>query len=327
MNLNLYFLLFSCVATSTWLQAASGKHLPYNRLNDRGRYFASDEEDIYFEGEHDKNDNQPAISEKDLPRNGELFEGDMVMDNTIRRAVLGLNSKRSAIQAAAEGKRRHWPLGVVPYTVDDSFKPILRKQLKAAIVEFNEYTCVHYRPKRDTDENYVTFTDGKGCSSSVGRQGGQQFIHLAYGCKRIGTVMHEMMHAIGIIHEQSRPDRDEHLEVRFDHIKPKLLPNFRKYTLDEADNMDVPYNFFSVMHYSNYAFTRDEKKTLIAKSDHNLKFGQRVQLTKLDVEQINRLYPCNKKFDESELLPDMTERDVVRRKRDYELKDLYKELF
>ena len=44
-------------------------------------------------------------------------------------------------------------------------------------------------------------------------------IHLALGCKRIGTVMHEMMHALGIIHEQSRPDRDEFLQVKYQNIK------------------------------------------------------------------------------------------------------------
>lgn len=57
------------------------------------------------------------------------------------------------------------------------------------------------------------------CSSSVGRQGGKQVIHLAGGCKRIGTVVHEMMHTMGIIHEQSRPDRDDHVLVQFNHIK------------------------------------------------------------------------------------------------------------
>lgn len=75
------------------------------------------------------------------------------------------------------------------------------------------------------------------------------------------------------------------------------------------------------MHYSNYAFSKDDEKTLIAKADHSLKFGQRMELTRLDIEQINRLYPCEKKIsirDARNLIPNMTERDVEKRKRDME---------
>ena len=57
------------------------------------------------------------------------------------------------------------------------------------------------------------------CSSSVGRKGGMQTVHLGHGCKRLGTIMHEMMHVLGIIHEQSRPDRDQYLKINFANLK------------------------------------------------------------------------------------------------------------
>jgi len=46
------------------------------------------------------------------------------MDSSLRRAVLGLNNKRSAVELAAEGKRRHWPDGVVPFAIDDSLSKL-----------------------------------------------------------------------------------------------------------------------------------------------------------------------------------------------------------
>ena len=50
----------------------------------------------------------------------ELFEGDIVMDSELRKAVLGAGSKRSGIIAAEVGKKKHWPNGIVPYVLSES---------------------------------------------------------------------------------------------------------------------------------------------------------------------------------------------------------------
>ena len=48
----------------------------------------------------------------------EIFEGDIVMDNDLRNAVLG--KKRSAVFAAEVGQKKHWPNGRVPFLIDSS---------------------------------------------------------------------------------------------------------------------------------------------------------------------------------------------------------------
>lgn len=226
----------------------------------------------------------------DLPKNGELFEGDIQMDQRLKDAVLGI-SKKSALRS----ENILWPNGVLYYVIDKSFVPKARELLKEAMIEFERRTCITFK-KRTTEPDYVIYTSKKNiCSSNIGRIGGPQQIFIGAGCVVLGTVEHETMHSLGFIHEHSRPDRDSYVKVMWDNIEKREWANFNKYTVHDVKNMNVDYNYASVMHYRNDAFTKNGDDTLIAQDEPSLKFGQRIKFSEGDIKEINLLYKCPQK--------------------------------
>lgn len=57
------------------------------------------------------------------------------------------------------------------------------------------------------------------CYSYIGRQGGAQNVSIGQKCQVKGVIMHELIHALGRWHEQSRPDRDRYIRVNEGNIK------------------------------------------------------------------------------------------------------------
>lgn len=228
---------------------------------------------------------------EEVPGVGELFEGDIVMDARLFSAVSGENEKRDAVTA----DQYLWPDARVPYVLSKKLSPLALERIHAAIEDYYQYTCVKFVPRLETDEDYLYFFPNKSmCYSTVGRAGGKQKVSIGEGCERKGTVIHEMLHSIGFIHEQSRPDRDKHVRVFNENIKKKMLHNFKKYPRHIVSNLGEKYDYDSVMHYHNKAFSKNGDDTLQAIEDPSRRFGQRVGFSKTDIRQVNKLYPCDK---------------------------------
>ena len=68
--------------------------------------------------------------------------------------------------------------------------------------------------------------------------------------------MHELMHAAGFWHEQSRADRDDYITINWKNIKDGMEYNFLKYDLRKIDHLGAKYDTCYVMHYGAYAFSK-----------------------------------------------------------------------
>lgn len=95
--------------------------------------------------------------------------------------------------------------------------------IKAAMNEYHKKTCIRFVPRQREHRDYVLIvSDNSGCWSSVGRIGGPQKLNLqSPGClTTLGTPIHELMHAVGFLHEQNRYERDKHVIIHWENILP-----------------------------------------------------------------------------------------------------------
>ncbi|XP_022251606.1 zinc metalloproteinase nas-13-like [Limulus polyphemus] len=130
------------------------------------------------------------------------------------------------------------------------------------------------------------------CSSAVGRNGGPQLLTLGHGCVYVGVVIHELMHAVGFWHEQSRADRDEYVTILWNNIQEGMAYNFAKYTLQKIQHLGEPYDYASVMHYGEYAFSKSRSQPTIKPLRPGVQIGQRNGFSNTDIRKINKLYKC-----------------------------------
>lgn len=81
------------------------------------------------------------------------------------------------------------------------------------------------------------------------KKGANKFIFIKFISFQRDIVEHEIGHAIGFWHEQSRPDRDGFVTVVEGNVISSLLYNFEKKPVSQVNTFQVAYDYRSVMHY------------------------------------------------------------------------------
>jgi len=193
-----------------------------------------------------------------------------------------------------------WPGVVIPYEIAEGY--FTAKQIQLILRAFKEFAdktaCITFIPKRSTDKGFVSIYRGRRCFSMVGNTGQMQGLSLGEECLKIGTILHELMHAVGFFHEQSRSDRDRYVRInggniRSDHIQFAITD--RRF---QPTDLGFPYDLDSVMHYRSNAFSiRRDLNTIetLRTSDQSRIDKEKKTFSRTDLKRLDKLCsfePC-----------------------------------
>ncbi|XP_023186971.1 meprin A subunit beta-like isoform X2 [Xiphophorus maculatus] len=182
----------------------------------------------------------------------------------------------------------------VPYVLDKGLDLKARGVILRAFDQFRVKSCIDFKP-RDSEVYYLNIQKLDGCWSYVGRifSNGQD-LSIGQNCDFVAIVEHEILHALGFYHEQSRYDRDNHVQIEYSNIIAGKEHSFRKVGNQDSTTHGRPYDYLSVMHYHKNAFSNGNGPTIITiNQTFQDMIGQRVEMSSSDVQELNLLYRCN----------------------------------
>ena len=222
-----------------------------------------------------------------------IFEGDIIL-GAVDELQVAMDDSGVVLQSVGiTGQQFRWPNAIIPYDIDPNLPN--QQRVTDAIAHWQQNTCIRFVLRNAGNAaqypNFVHFQPGNGCSSFVGMRGGSQALTLGAGCS-LGNAIHEIGHAVGLWHEQSREDRDRFVRINWANIDPAMQHNFSQHIAD-GDDLGA-YDYCSIMHYPGTAFSTNGQPTIVPLQPlpAGCTMGQRNGLSAGDIAGVRAMYRC-----------------------------------
>ncbi|MDE1465098.1 M12 family metallopeptidase [Spartinivicinus poritis] len=186
------------------------------------------------------------------------------------------------IARSSWGGKTTWPNGIVPYEFAAEYPKHLREKMKTGMKWIEEVANIKFI-ERTTEKNYIHIFEDGGAYSLLGMTGGRQPLSYTDGYA-LGTTAHELMHALGFMHEQTRNDRDDYVTIHWNNISDDWKGQYRKLGSYSLKHGSYGYDYHSIMHYGGgrSMSTKDPKFQRV--------IGQREKLSEGDIKALQSAY-------------------------------------
>ncbi|CAE48502.1 Zinc metalloproteinase nas-31 [Caenorhabditis elegans] len=228
-----------------------------------------------------------------------LYQGDMVLTDDQIATILEARDE-TTVSTASRARRqayrdRYYPSTTwgssVYYYYDRTATPKIVKAFEQAVAFWQNVTCINIM-QSSTAINRIRVFKGQGCYSYVGRISGVQDLSLGTGCEEFGTAAHELGHALGFFHTQSRYDRDNYISINYANIDPSYVEQFDKETSNTNFNYGMPYDYGSIMQYGATSASSNDKATMIARDTEYQDTMGSDFVGFYDISMMNEHYKC-----------------------------------
>lgn len=192
-------------------------------------------------------------------------EGDII--TTPERAAVLLGQTSGGVHPNfSYAPSRLWPNSIVPYDFDAGVTAGQKNYFLAAMSawahSFPSAVTLSFIP-RNNDAAYIHFQAttvanlgfSGGTTDNVGYDGGVVTIQISSdgAVSNVFLIAHEVGHALGLWHEQSRDDRDNYITILTANIQSGYASQFAKQTPEATFG---PYDYDSIMQYFSCAFSK-----------------------------------------------------------------------
>lgn len=182
--------------------------------------------------------------------------------------ITGETSRTQAALLDFRSPNGYWDFGVIPYSISPDFTEEQRSRIVTAMQGWMRTAPIVFVP-RTNELGFLDVTKlpaderiASPCYSAVGQHSRSIKVRTNLGDRCADSpnvVHHELGHALGLFHEQSRADRDDYVEIDMTNVQPEAIFNFQKLPFPVVG----PYDFTSIMHYRPSAFALDPAKPVI----------------------------------------------------------------